>query len=167
MVHHVVPTPTIIPQLTHYCLPTLYCHHNVPINVLIDTGCIQTNVFSERVAILIRQDGGKLRPANVVLTSGVGGISYPVKGFISMTVAIPVPDKLVKYCNIFVIIINRFIINRYRIVVYSIDFLRLRILSILVGVGAQRSRYPLFLMSNDFSFAPKCLKWISLFASVF
>ena len=29
---------------------------NVPIKVLIDTGCIQTNVVSERVANLIRQD---------------------------------------------------------------------------------------------------------------
>ena len=75
-------------------------HHNVPIHVLIDSGCIQTNVVSERVANLIRQDGGKLRPANVVLISGVGG-SYAVQGFISMTVALPAPDTSVKYRHIF------------------------------------------------------------------
>ena len=43
-----------------------------------------------------------MRPANVVLTSGVGGISYAVQGFISMTVAVPVPDKLMKFRHIFV-----------------------------------------------------------------
>ena len=39
---------------------------------------------------------------NDVLTSGVGGISYAVQGFISMTVAIPVPEKSMKYRHIFV-----------------------------------------------------------------
>ena len=58
---------------------------NIPINVLIDTGCLQTNVVSERIATLIRQDGGKLRPANLVLTSGVGGVSYAVQGSINMS----------------------------------------------------------------------------------
>ena len=70
--------------------------------MLIDTGCLQTNVVRERVARLIRQDGGKMRPANVVLTSGVGGISYAVQGFISMTVAVPIPEKLMKFRHIFV-----------------------------------------------------------------
>jgi hypothetical protein len=62
----------------------------------------ETNVVSERVARLIRQDGGKMRPADVVLTSGVSGISYAVQGFISMTVAVPVPDKFMKFRHIFV-----------------------------------------------------------------
>jgi hypothetical protein len=35
---------------------------NIPIDVLIDTGCLQRNVVSERIATLIRQDG-------VILTS--------------------------------------------------------------------------------------------------
>ena len=44
---------------------------NIPIDVLIDTGWLQSNVVSEWIAILIRQDGGKLRQANLVLTSCV------------------------------------------------------------------------------------------------
>ena len=47
---------------------------NIPIEVLINTGCLQTNVVSERIATLNRQNGSKLRPANLVLTSGVGGV---------------------------------------------------------------------------------------------
>jgi len=41
----------------------------VPINVLIDTSCMQTNVLSER------QDGGKVFEIDVALTSGVGSVS--------------------------------------------------------------------------------------------
>ena len=84
---------------THHTLATnpllsaflILSNHNVPIHVQIDTGCLQTNVVSERVATLIRQDGGKMRPANVVLTSG-SGISYAVQGSSAMAVAVPVPD---------------------------------------------------------------------------
>ena len=70
--------------------------------MLIDTGCLQTNVVSERIATLLRKDGIKLRPANLVLTSGVGGVSYAVQGSITMTVALPIPDETVKYRHIFV-----------------------------------------------------------------
>ena len=55
---------------------------NIPIDVLIDTGCLQRNVVSERIATLLRKDGGKLRPANLVLISGVGGVTYSVQGSI-------------------------------------------------------------------------------------
>ena len=34
-----------------------------PINELIDTGCLQTNIVSTRIAALLRQDGGKMRAA--------------------------------------------------------------------------------------------------------
>ena len=121
LIHHVTTAPTstsAVPTVdggppycdhTHHTSATdtllsaffILSHHNVSIHVLIDTGCVQTNVVSERVANLIRQDGGKLRPANFVPTIGVGGISYAVQGFISMTVAIPVPDKSMKYRHIF------------------------------------------------------------------
>ena len=40
----------------------------VPINVLIDTGCMQTNVLSERIGHLLRQDGCKVFETNVALT---------------------------------------------------------------------------------------------------
>ena len=43
----------------------------VPIYVLIDTGCMQTNVLSERIGHLLRQDGGKIFETNVAPTSGV------------------------------------------------------------------------------------------------
>ena len=64
----------------------------IPINVLFDTGCLQINVVGEREANFIRQDDGKLRQANVVLTSGVGGVSYSAQASISMTVSLPIPD---------------------------------------------------------------------------
>ena len=115
LIHHVTTAPTstsAIPTVegglhSKHTSPTdtllsaflILSHHNVPINALIDTGCIQTNVVSERVANLIRQDSGKFRPANVVLTSSVGGMSYPVQGFISMTVAIPQYPEFAITCS--------------------------------------------------------------------
>ena len=54
-------------------------HQNIPIDVLIDTNCLQTIVISERIATLLRHDGGKLRPENLVLTSGVDSVSYAVQ----------------------------------------------------------------------------------------
>jgi len=44
-----------------------------PINVLIDTGCLQTNIVSTRIATLLRQDGDMMGEISVSLTSGVGG----------------------------------------------------------------------------------------------
>ena len=73
-------------------------YQSIPIHVLIDTGCIQTNVVSERVANLIRQDSGKLRRANVVLTSGVG-ISYVVQGSIFTTVTLPIREIPPLFCR--------------------------------------------------------------------
>ena len=69
--------------------------------MLIDTGCLQTNIVSERVETLIRQDGGKLRPSNLMLTSGVDGRRYAVQGSITI-VAIPISHATVKYRHIFV-----------------------------------------------------------------
>jgi len=48
-------------------------NNTATINVLIDTGCLQTNVVSVRVAALLRQDGKIMRKAGVQLVSGVGG----------------------------------------------------------------------------------------------
>ena len=47
----------------------------LPIHVLIDTGCMQTNVVSARIAAAIRKEGGEIQKASVTLTSGVGGRS--------------------------------------------------------------------------------------------
>ena len=47
----------------------------VPINVLIETGCMQTNVLSERIGTLLRKDGGKVFETDAALTSAVGGVS--------------------------------------------------------------------------------------------
>jgi hypothetical protein len=58
----------------------------LPIRVLIDTGCTQTNVVSERLAALLRQDGGVVSKADIVLKSGVGGVTYGTQGIISATV---------------------------------------------------------------------------------
>ena len=53
--------------------------------VLIDPGCLQTNVVSARIAALLRQDGKPMRRANVKLASGVGGITYGVNGMMDVT----------------------------------------------------------------------------------
>ena len=58
----------------------------VPINVLIDTGCMQTNVLSERIGDLLRKDGGKDFETDVALASGVGGVSYAVQGIMTLMV---------------------------------------------------------------------------------
>jgi len=60
----------------------------VPINVLIDTGCMRTKVLSERIGHLLRQDGGKVFETNVALASGVGGISYEVQSITTLMVAL-------------------------------------------------------------------------------
>ena len=45
------------------------------INVLIDTGCSQTNVVRARVAALLQQDGKIMRKVGVQLVSGIGGVA--------------------------------------------------------------------------------------------
>jgi len=57
--------------------------------VLIDTGCMQTKVLSERIGTLLRKDGGKVFETDVALTSGVGGVSYEVQGIMTLMVALP------------------------------------------------------------------------------
>ena len=70
-------------------LGTLHLQNNTAaINVLIDTGCLQTNVVSARVAALLRQDGKILRKAGVQLVSGVGGVTYGVEGMVDATVSL-------------------------------------------------------------------------------
>jgi len=59
-----------------------------PINVLIDTGCLQTNIVSTRIAALLRQDGDMMRAASVTLTSGVGGRSYGVQGIMTVNLSL-------------------------------------------------------------------------------
>ena len=50
------------------------------IHVLIDTGCLQTNIINTRVADLLNADGGTLYKTDIILTAGVGGRSYGVQG---------------------------------------------------------------------------------------
>ena len=63
----------------------------VPINMLIDTGCMQTNVLSERIETLLRKDGGKVFETDVAPTSGVGGVSYAVQGIMTLMVIVCTP----------------------------------------------------------------------------
>ena len=67
------------------------------IHVLIDTGCLQTNIISSSVAALLERDGGSIFETNIVLTAGVGGTSYGVQGIMNLTITFPggqdLPDK--------------------------------------------------------------------------
>ena len=72
----------------------------VPINVLIDTGCMQTNVLSERIGTLLRKDGGKVFETDVALTSGVGGVSYEVQGIMTLMVALPINTPPIQYRHV-------------------------------------------------------------------
>ena len=67
------------------------------IHVLIDTGCLQTNIISSSVAALLERDGGSIFETNIVLTVGVGGTSYGVQGIMNLTITFPggqdFPDK--------------------------------------------------------------------------
>jgi hypothetical protein len=62
------------------------------IHVLIDTGCLQTNIVSSRVAALLRQDGGRTYDTNITVTAGVGGKSYDVQGIMNLTITFETPQ---------------------------------------------------------------------------
>jgi hypothetical protein len=66
--------------ISEYVIPaTLRLRNNATIiHVLIDTGCLQTNIINTRVANLLNADGGTLYPTDIILTAGVGGLSYGV-----------------------------------------------------------------------------------------
>ena len=57
------------------------------INVLIDTGCLQTNIISTRVAALLVHDDGQTYDNDIVLTADVGGRSYCVEGIMNLTIS--------------------------------------------------------------------------------
>ena len=61
-------------------IATLLKNNTATINILIDTGCLQTNVVCARIAALLRQDEKILRKAGVQLVSGDGGVTYGVEG---------------------------------------------------------------------------------------
>ena len=63
-------------------------NNTATINVLIDTGCLQTNVVCVRVAALLCQDGKTKQMAGVQLASGVGGITNGVEGMMDVTVSV-------------------------------------------------------------------------------
>jgi len=78
----------------HLIRATLHLRHNAPlIYVLIDTGCLQTNMISAKIAALLAKDGGQTYDTNIVLTSGVGGQSYKVQGIMNLTITFTVDDK--------------------------------------------------------------------------
>ena len=58
---------------------------------------MQTNVLSERIGNLLRQDGGKVFETDIALTSGVGGISCGVKGIMTLIVALPIDAPPCQY----------------------------------------------------------------------
>ena len=55
-------------------------NNTATINVLIDTGCLQTNIVCARVAALLRQDGKAMKRAGVQLAS--------VEGMMDVTVSL-------------------------------------------------------------------------------
>ena len=57
------------------------------IHVLIDTGCLQTNIISTRVAALLVHDDGQTYDNDIVLTADVGGRSYCVEGIMNLTIS--------------------------------------------------------------------------------
>ena len=69
--------------------------HNI--NVLIDTGCLQANIISAKIASLLAKDGG---PTNIVLTEGIDGQSYGVQGIMNVTVNFKTNNKMSR-CDIF------------------------------------------------------------------
>ena len=60
----------------------------LPIHVLIDTDCTQTNVVSARIAAALRKEGGEIQKASITLTSGVGGRWYGVERVMNVTVSL-------------------------------------------------------------------------------
>ena len=76
--------------ISEYLIPaTLRLRNNATvIHVLIDTGCLQTNIINTRVADLLNADGGTLYKTDIILTAGVGGRSYGVQGVMNMTLAL-------------------------------------------------------------------------------
>ena len=70
----------------HLIPATLHLHsqaHNI--HVPIDTGCLQVNIISAKIAALLAKDGGPMYGTNIVLTAGVGGQSYGMQGVINVT----------------------------------------------------------------------------------
>jgi hypothetical protein len=63
------------------------------IHVLIDTGCLQTNIINTRVANLLNADGGTLYKTDIILTAGVGGLSYGVQGVMNLTITLTNNDN--------------------------------------------------------------------------
>ena len=59
-----------------------------PVKVLIDIGCIQTNIVSTRIAAMLRRDGNTMRAASVSLTSGVIRRSYGVEGIMTVRMSL-------------------------------------------------------------------------------
>ena len=58
----------------HLIPATLRLRNNASvIYVLIDTGCLQTNIINTRVADLLNKDGESLYKTDIISTAGVGG----------------------------------------------------------------------------------------------
>jgi hypothetical protein len=83
-----------VPALLLLC--TLLTTGNPTIIVLIDTGCLQTNITSSRVAFFLnfwKRRRNTLQSyrydTSVVLTSGVGERSYGVQGIMNSTILFP------------------------------------------------------------------------------
>jgi len=78
-----------VTPLNHLISETLHLHCQAhDIHVLIDTGCLQVNIISAKIAALLAKDGGPTYGTNIVLTAGVGGQSYGVQGIMNVTVTL-------------------------------------------------------------------------------
>ena len=76
--------------ISAYLIPaTLRLRNNATvIHVLIDTGCPQTNIINTWVVDLLNGDGGTLYKTDIILTAGVGGLSYGVQGVMNLTITL-------------------------------------------------------------------------------
>ena len=69
-------TNTTAPILHHLLPTTIHLRNNAHlIHVLIDTGCLQANIISAKIAKLLATDGGQIFGTNIVLTAGSHTVS--------------------------------------------------------------------------------------------
>ena len=78
--------------ISEYLIPgTIRLRNNASvIHVLIDTGCLQTNIIYARFALsdLLNADVGTLYKTDIILTTGVRGRSYGVQDIMNLTITL-------------------------------------------------------------------------------
>ena len=108
--------------ISEYLIPaTLRLRNNATvIHVLIDTGCLQTNIINTRVADLLNADGGTLYKTDIILTAGVGGLSYGVQGVMNLTITLTNNDETQRHIFLRAIVCRDVLTDLHHIVLRSI-----------------------------------------------